>query len=228
VAQGGQEAVQLPCVSVVVPALNEGRHIAAVVSFAFSDPLVSEVIVVDDSSTDEIAHLAQPLGGVIAARRALLRTLRFEDGYGVDAALLIDASLAGARVAEGDIGSLEHAPQPLQDLTLMANEVGRVIFERARWAGRMNVDQIAATYEAQCHATASLDFVMNRRKGRKKLLLLDLDGTVTLEPSALALAKPTGHQHEYQRAIDAVEAGQQSIEAAMTEALRYVHRNRFE
>jgi hypothetical protein len=42
------------------------------------------------------------------------------------------------------------------------------------------------------------------------------------------LAKATGHQHEYQRAIDAVETGQQSIEAAMTEALRYVHRNRFE
>ena len=320
VAQGGQEPVQLPCVSVVVPALNEGRHIAAVVSFAFSDPLVSEVIVIDDSSTDdtveqalsagarvitssllgkgasmldgvqaagceillfldgdlrglrtgliadlcapmlrddadfikakfgrsggrvteltakpmiriffpELAHLAQPLGGVIAARKALLRTLRFEDGYGVDVALLIDASLAGARIAEVDIGSLEHDPQPLQDLTLMANEVGRVIFERARWAGRMNVDQIAATYEAQRHATASLDFAMNRRRGRKKLLLLDLDGTVTVEPFALALAEATGHQYEHQRAIDAIEAGQQSVEVAMTEAFRYVHRNRFE
>lgn len=308
------------CVSVIVPALNEGRHIGAVVAFALSDPMVHEVIVIDDSSTDdtvekateagarvitssflgkgasmldgvrlascevvayldgdlrglragliadlcapilnddadfikarfgrsggrvteltakpmiriffpELAHLAQPLGGVIAARRALLRTLRFEDGYGVDVGLLIDASLAGARIGEIDIGSLEHDPQPLHDLTLMANEVGRVIFERARWAGRMNVDQIAAMYEAQRHATGTLEIAMNRRRGRKKLLLLDLDGTVTVEPFARALAEATGHQEEYRRALEAAAAGEKPVEQAMTEALRYVHRNRFE
>ena len=39
----------------------------------------------------EIAGLAQPLGGIVAARTALLRTLSFENGYGVDIGLLIDA-----------------------------------------------------------------------------------------------------------------------------------------
>ena len=69
----------------------------------------------------ELAHFGQPLGGIMAARKSLLRTLTFDDGYGVDVGLLIDSHLAGARLVEVDIGSLEHESQPLHDLTLMAN-----------------------------------------------------------------------------------------------------------
>ena len=39
----------------------------------------------------ELAHVAQPLGGLIAARSSLLKALDFEDGYDVDIGLLIDA-----------------------------------------------------------------------------------------------------------------------------------------
>jgi len=38
--------------TVIIPALNEEKAIGNVVRFCFSDPLVSEVIVVDDKSTD--------------------------------------------------------------------------------------------------------------------------------------------------------------------------------
>jgi glycosyltransferase involved in cell wall biosynthesis len=79
----------------------------------------------------EVAHFSQPLGGIIAARKSLMQALSFEDGYGVDVGLLLDAHLLGAKLAEVDIGSLDHDSQPLHDLTLMANEVGRVIFARA-------------------------------------------------------------------------------------------------
>ena len=66
----------------------------------------------------------------------------FEDGYGVDVGLLIDAFLLGANLGEGDIGALRHDSQALKDLTQMANEVTRVDFAWARHVGRLHVDQI--------------------------------------------------------------------------------------
>ena len=273
-------------VSVVIPALNEAKRIADVVSYAFSDPATAEVVVIDDSSIDdtaaraklagakvitarmlgkggsmcdgvdvaehdiivyldgdlaglrssiitdlsepllnnkadfvkarfgrgggrvtvltakpmlhiffpEVAHFAQPLGGIIAARKTLLQSLKFEDGYGVDVALLIDAHLAGAVLAEVDIGFLENDSQPLHDLSLMANEVGRVIFNRARTAGRLNVEQIGAMYESQRLASSGIEYVLTRRKGRRRLLLLDMDCTVTDAQFVVELARVTGQQ----------------------------------
>jgi glucosyl-3-phosphoglycerate synthase len=87
----------------------------------------------------------------------------------VDIGLLIDAHRAGARLAEVDIGSLEHDSQPLLDLTAMANEVSRVIYTRARAAGRLHMEQIAAMYETQRQATATLDYILTRRRGRTKV-----------------------------------------------------------
>lgn len=154
----------------------------------------------------EVAHFSQPLGGIIAARKTLLQALSFEDGYGVDVGLLLDAHLAGARFAEVDIGALEHDSQPLLDLTLMANEVGRVIFSRAKSAGRLHVEQVAAMYELQRQAATGVDYVLTRRKGRTRLLLLDMDGTVTASRFAVELARVTGHYtHCLRRGIAALD-----------------------
>ena len=143
----------------------------------------------------ELAHFRQPLGDIMAARKSLLQSLSFEDGYGVDMGLLLDAHLARARIAEVDIGSLEHESQPLQDLAFMANEVSRVIFGRARQAGRLHVDQISAMYETQRLAASEIDYVLTRRKGRQRLLLLLGLGT-TISPTCfeLALAKLCGQE----------------------------------
>lgn len=307
-------------VSVVIPALNESRRIASVVSFALSDPATAEVIVIDDSSVDEtarlaaeagarvvtssmlgkgasmedgireacmdcvvfldgdlagletglisklaapvveggadfvkarfgrsggrvteltakpmlkvffpeLAHFAQPLGGIVAGRRALLRNLRCEDGYGVDIGLLIDASLAGAQICEVDIGSIEHDSQALTDLTHMANEVGRVIFERARLAGRMNVDQIAAMYEMQRQAAASLENTLRRRKGRRGLVLLDMDGTVTPARFAVELAKAAGQDAALGLLLDGAVDDAMTRSERIAQLFRFVHKNTFE
>jgi glucosyl-3-phosphoglycerate synthase len=141
----------------------------------------------------ELARFAQPLGGLIAVRRTLLATLTFEDGYGVDIGLLIDAHRAGARLVEVDIGALEHDSQPLTDLTAMANEVSRVIYSRARHAGRLHVEQISAMYESQRQATASLDYILSKRRGRTQLLLLAVDDVVidgALMPALAAACLP--------------------------------------
>lgn len=175
----------------------------------------------------ELAGFSQPLGGLIAVRRSLLQSLTFEPGYGVDIGLLIDALRAGARLAEVDIGSLEHDSQPLLDLTAMANEVSRVIYHRARAAGRLHMEQIAAMYESQRQATATLDYILTRRRGRTRLLLLDMDGTVTPARYVVELARATGREADLRALLDG--AGDAATRSERIAALfKFVHRQQFE
>ena len=310
----------VPCVSVIIPALNEQKRIADVVRYALSDSATAEVIVVDDSSTDntvtlareagarvvtssllgkgasmadgallaqseivvyldgdlkglrkgiisdlarpliagqaefvkarfgrgggrvteltakpmlkvffpEIAHFSQPLGGIIGARKTLLQQLTFEDGYGVDVGLLIDAWRANAKLAEVDIGHLEHDSQPLLDLTSMANEISRVIYSRARESGRLHVEQITAMYESQRQATASWDYAITRQKNRQKLLLLDMDGTVTTSRFATLLAQATGQVDELNKHLDGSNPDVLTRSASIAQIFRFVHRQKFE
>jgi phosphoserine phosphatase len=176
----------------------------------------------------ELAHFAQPLGGLIAARASLLRALPFEDGYGVDVGLLIDAHRAGARLVEVDIGSLEHDSQPLLDLALMANEVSRVIYQRARAAGRLHVEQIAAMYETQRQAAASVDYILTRRRGRTRVLLLDMDGTVTPARYMVELARATGLEPALMQLLDQPGDDAATRSERIAALFRFVHRQQFE
>lgn len=176
----------------------------------------------------EVARFAQPLGGIIAARRSLLTALSFEGGYGVDVGLLLDADRAGARLAEVDIGSLEHDSQPLLDLTLMANEVARVIYARARAAGRLNVEQVIAMYETQRQAAAELDYVLTRRRGRRRVLLLDMDGTVTPARYVVELARATGREADLMRLLDSPGDDAATRSQRIAALFRFVHQREFE
>ncbi|MFO1327053.1 MAG: glycosyltransferase [Rubrivivax sp.] len=176
----------------------------------------------------ELAHLAQPLGGIVAARRGLLRQLDFEDGYGVDVGLVIDAVCRGARLAEVDIGRIDHDSQPLHDLAAMANEVARVIYARSRAAGRLHVEQISAMYEAQRQATASIEYIQGRRRGRDRLLLLDMDGTVTPARFIVELARRTGHEEALQALLDRDDDDAVARSLRIAALFRFVHRRQFE
>lgn len=179
----------------------------------------------------EVAHFAQPLGGIIAARKSLLQSLKFEDGYGVDVALLIDAHLSGAKLLEVDIGSLENDSQPLLDLSLMANEVGRVIFNRARAAGRLHVEQIGAMYESQRLAASGIEYVLTRRKGRQRLLLLDMDGTVTKTRFIADLARATGQEEalaQLEQNSDFQTDNKQTKNEKIASLFRFVHMKKFD
>lgn len=178
----------------------------------------------------ELAHFAQPLGGVIAARRSLLTQMQMEDGYGVDIGLLIDVWRSGGKLHEVDIGHLEHDSQPLLDLTAMANEVSRVIYSRAKEAGRLHVEQITAMYETQRQATASWEYVMTRQRDRHRLLLLDMDGTVTTERFVVQLAKVTGTEAALSQLIDQDPAHTDAVTRShkIAALFRFVHRKQFE
>ncbi len=177
----------------------------------------------------ELARFSQPLGGLVAARASLLKALGFEEGYGVDVGLLIDAHRAGARLVEVDIGSLQHDSQPLLDLTAMANEVSRVIYARAREAGRLHVDQIAAMFETQRQATASFEYVLLRRRGRTGLVLLDMDGTITPQRFARELARATDQEAALLSLLDTPDPDDSATRSERIAArFKFVHRRQFE
>jgi phosphoserine phosphatase len=175
----------------------------------------------------EIAHFAQPLGGLIAARASLLKALSFENGYGVDVGLLIDAHRTGARLAEVDIGSLENDSQPLLDLTAMANEISRVIYTRARQAGRLHMEQIVAMYETQRQATATLDYILSRRRGRSRVILLDMDGTITPGRYVVELARATGHEAALTKLLDGTDDAVTRSDR-IASLFKFVHKQQFE
>jgi glucosyl-3-phosphoglycerate synthase len=175
----------------------------------------------------ELAHLGQPLGGVIAARRSLLQTLSFETGYGVDIALVIDAQRAGARLVEVDIGRLEHDSQPLHDLAAMAIEISHVIHARAKAAGRLNVDQIARIQEAQRQAAADIEQVLARRRGRQRVLLLGMDGGLLMQPFVETLAAATGQAAALSELLARMPDSPERRDR-IAGLFRFVHRRQFE
>jgi glucosyl-3-phosphoglycerate synthase len=176
----------------------------------------------------ELAKFSQPLGGIIAARKSLLQTLTFEDGYGVDVGLLIDAHRAGAQLAEVDIGSLEHESQSLHALGLMAQEVGRVIFDRAKRAGRLTVDQILSIYELERQNQADIDTILVKLRSAEKIVLLSMDGVVTASSYVHELALATGRGAKLSELLVTVEADFASRAQQVAQVFKFVHKSEFE
>ena len=67
-------------ISVIIPALNEEKTIGNVVRFCLSDPLVAEVIVVDDRSTDDTAKEALKSGAKVIISDVRGKGISMKDG----------------------------------------------------------------------------------------------------------------------------------------------------
>lgn len=150
----------------------------------------------------ELAHVEQPLGGIIAARRSLLAQLNFENDYGVDVGLLLDAAARGARLVEVDIGNLEHDSQSLGALADMATQVTRVILERAARDGRLQRNFMQEVQEIERHMNAELSIISQRIGQPERLALFDMDGTLVKGRFVVELAKHIGRTAELEHFLD--------------------------
>jgi HAD superfamily phosphoserine phosphatase-like hydrolase len=150
----------------------------------------------------EVAQFHQPLGGIMAAKRSVLQGLRFENDYGVDIGLLIDAAMSGARLAEVDVGRIEHDSHPLEVLEDMAMQVARTILDRAASAGRMRLRYIAEVREKERHDRASISAFLERLPNTERLALFDMDGVLLDGRFIVELAKRTGKAEDLKQFLD--------------------------
>ncbi|MDE3125062.1 MAG: HAD-IB family phosphatase [Bacteroidota bacterium] len=117
-------------VTVIIPTLNEAEHITAVVKFAYSDPLVTEVIVVDDQSTDNTVALAKKSGAKVITSTKLGKGASMKDGvlYSKNEIVLF---------LDGDIDPYPHFTIALLAQPIIQNEVDFVKSSFNRNAGRV-------------------------------------------------------------------------------------------
>jgi glucosyl-3-phosphoglycerate synthase len=89
-------------------------------------PLISKLF-------PELTGIVQPLAGATAGRREILESVPFLEGWGVEFALLVDvARQAGVhRVAQVDLGSIEHDRGTLRKLAPQATAVMTAALRRA-------------------------------------------------------------------------------------------------
>lgn len=66
--------------SVIIPALNEEQTIGSVVNFCFQEPLVSEVIVIDDNSEDNTVTIAREAGATVIISAARGKGISMKEG----------------------------------------------------------------------------------------------------------------------------------------------------
>jgi glucosyl-3-phosphoglycerate synthase len=80
-----------------------------------------------------LTNIVQPLSGEYAGRRAVLETLPFVEGWGVEIGLLIDvaARFGGTAIAQRDLGVREHRNRPLDELSPQAMAVLATCLRRA-------------------------------------------------------------------------------------------------
>lgn len=150
----------------------------------------------------EIASFVQPLGGIIAVRRSCLEKIKFENDYGVDIGLFIDAAMDRARLAEVDIGYIEHDSHPLEVLEEMATQVARTILDRAAAFSRLRYSFIQEVQECERHKKAELPRVLQKIPDGDKLAVFDMDGVLLDGRFILELAKRTKKEPELAKYLD--------------------------
>ncbi len=151
----------------------------------------------------ELAHIEQPLGGIIASRRSYLRNFRFETDYGVDVGLLLDVAAAGGIIEQVDIGHIQHDSRPLEALGDMARQVVRVILDRAARYGRLDPHQLVEVQEIERRAESELSIITQRLGNQvQRLALFDMDGTLIRGRFAWAMAQRFNKTAELNQWLD--------------------------
>lgn len=150
----------------------------------------------------ELAAFEQPLGGIVAARRSLLKRLQFETDYGVDIGLLIDAACAKARLAEAHIGHTEHDHKPLEVLGDIATQVTRTILDRAGRYGRLHPGHLREIAEVQRQMELAISCGLHAAGTARELALFDMDGTLLDGRYVVHLAERVGKSRELDALLD--------------------------
>ncbi len=132
----------------------------------------------------DLARFSQPLSGMVAGKKSMIQDLELENDYGVDIGLLIDLYLAGARIAEVNIGYIENRMQSWEQLSNMSLEVSRAIISRGE---PLQAKEGETLKKVNTLRTQMEYAVRENRQGFSKMVIFDMDNTL-LEGSFITTA----------------------------------------
>ena len=120
-----------PCVSVIMPVYNEAATVANVIGVVLEQPCVSELVVVDDCSSDGCWKVLEDL----AANDSRIKVFRHAVNQGKGAALRTGIAKASAPIVLIQDADLEYDPEEYEVLIapILSNK-GDVVFG-SRFAG---------------------------------------------------------------------------------------------
>ncbi|HOW39470.1 MAG TPA: HAD-IB family phosphatase [Bacteroidales bacterium] len=141
----------------------------------------------------ELTKYSQPLSGMVAGRKSILKQAELENDYGVDIGLLIDMHLLGARIKEVNIGYIENRMQSWEALAKMSREVSMSIIKRARSVGGYNLE----TLQNMSLIRTQMDFAIRESLiGLKKMVIFDMDNTLLEDSFITTAAEAFGFKKE--------------------------------
>ncbi len=112
----------------------------------------------------------QPLSGQMAIKKRLFKELKIDDKWGVDIQILLQLVKKGVRIAEVDIGELRHKKQPIENLTIMSEQVIKTIL-------------------------SELGIIAHKHK----LVIFDFDKTLIRESSIEVIAREGGFEKQLKK-----------------------------
>lgn len=120
----------------------------------------------------ELEKYTQPLSGMIAARKTFLQDIEFENDYGADIALLIDAYAKKLRIQEVNIGFIKNDMQTLEALGLMSRQVSRTILQKAALFSGENLETLSDIHTI----SDEMDFAIKESILKlKKIVIIDIN-----------------------------------------------------
>ena len=132
----------------------------------------------------ELITFAQPLSGMIACKKSLMKKTDIENDYGVDIGILLDMYSMGIRIKEVNLGYLENRMQGIEQLSRMSREVTRAILKRVRNLEVRNLE----TLENINMIRTQMEFAIRESLlGMEKMIIFDMDKTI-LEGSFIRTA----------------------------------------
>jgi len=122
----------------------------------------------------QLTRFTQPLSGMVASQKSLLKKITFENDYGVDIGLLLDVIQLGARVIEINLGSISHKMKQWHQLAPMSRQVARAILKRA--AGSLsNLDNLETINIIRDQMETAIKETLSHLK---KMIVFDMDNTL--------------------------------------------------
>ena len=92
-----------------------------------------------DITFPKLSKFDQPLSGIIAGKKRLLKKITFEKDYGVDIGILIDMYLNKAKIKQVNIGHITNDSQDWKSLIGMSKQVSGAILRRANISRKLKI-----------------------------------------------------------------------------------------